>query len=76
MDHRFDLLSKVNKRNIEAYILSAREKLPYIIIVIDELADLMIAAAAEVEGCIIRLTQMARAIGIHLVVATQRPSVD
>ena len=76
MDHRFDTLSKVNKRNIEAYNAISKEKLPYIVIIIDELADLMIAAAAEVEGCIIRLTQMAGAVGIHLVVATQRPSVD
>ncbi|MFH0779725.1 MAG: DNA translocase FtsK 4TM domain-containing protein [Parcubacteria group bacterium] len=76
MDRRFDLLAQSNKRNIEAYNLANKEKLPHIIIVIDELADLMVAAPAEVEGCIIRLTQMARAIGIHLVVATQRPSVD
>jgi S-DNA-T family DNA segregation ATPase FtsK/SpoIIIE len=76
MDHRFDVLSKVNKKNIADYNAIAKEKLPYIVIIIDELADLMIAAAAEVEGCIIRLTQMARAVGIHLVVATQRPSVD
>jgi len=76
MDHRFDVLSKVNKRNLESYNETAKEKMPYIVIIIDELADLMIAAAAEVEGSIIRLTQMARAVGIHLIVATQRPSVD
>lgn len=76
MDRRFDELSKVNKRNIESYNMSSKEKMPYIVIIIDELADLMVAAAAEVEACIIRLTQMARAVGIHLIVATQRPSVD
>ena len=76
MDQRFDILSKQNKRNIAAYNMTAKEKMPYIVVIIDELADLMVSAAAEVEGCIIRLTQMARAVGIHLVVATQRPSVD
>ena len=76
MDNRFDILSKAKKRNIASYNLAAKEKMPYLVIVIDELADLMVAAAAEVEACIIRLTQMARAVGIHLVVATQRPSVD
>jgi len=76
MDRRFDVLAKSHKRNIDSYNLTATEKLPYIVIMIDELADLMVAAAAEVEACIIRLTQMARAVGIHLVVATQRPSVD
>src|SRR3989339_89972 len=76
MDQRFDILSKAGKRNIESYNEHSQVKMPYIVIVIDELADLMTAASAEVEGSIIRLTQMARAIGIHLVVATQRPSVD
>jgi S-DNA-T family DNA segregation ATPase FtsK/SpoIIIE len=76
MDHRFDILSKEKKRNIFSYNLTAKEKMPYLVIVVDELADLMVTAAAEVEGCIIRLTQMARAVGIHMVVATQRPSVD
>lgn len=76
MDQRFDELAKYKHRNIESYNKTAKEKMPNIVIIIDELADLMVAAAAEVEACIIRLTQMARAVGIHLVVATQRPSVD
>ncbi len=76
MDRRFDVLAKDKKRNLESYNQKAKEKIPHIVIIIDELADLMVAAAAEVEGSIIRLTQMARAVGIHLVVATQRPSVD
>ncbi|MFZ5364712.1 MAG: DNA translocase FtsK 4TM domain-containing protein [Patescibacteria group bacterium] len=77
MDRRYDLLSKEGNRNIESYNSShPDEKLPYLVVIIDELADLMLTAAAEVESAIIRLTQMARAIGIHLIVATQRPSVD
>ena len=76
MDRRFDLLSKAGKRDIGSYNETAEEKMPYLVIVIDELADLMVASAAEVEGAIIRLAQMARAVGIHLIVATQRPSVD
>lgn len=76
MDTRFDTLAKLKKRNIASYNEVSAEKMPYLVIIIDELADLMVAAAAEVEGSIIRLTQMARAVGIHLVVATQRPSVD
>jgi S-DNA-T family DNA segregation ATPase FtsK/SpoIIIE len=76
MDRRFDTLAREHKRNVDSYNLTAQEKMPYIVIVIDELADLMVAAAAEVEACIIRLTQMARAVGIHLIIATQRPSVD
>ncbi|MBT7007421.1 DNA translocase FtsK, partial [Candidatus Falkowbacteria bacterium] len=76
MDNRFDILSKQNKRDIASYNAVNKTKLPYLVIIIDELADLMVAAAAEVETSIIRLTQMARAVGIHLIVATQRPSVD
>ncbi len=76
MDRRFELLSKAGKRDIGAYNEVAEEKMPFLVIVIDELADLMVASAAEVEGAIIRLAQMARAVGIHLIVATQRPSVD
>jgi len=76
MDQRFDILAKAGKRNISSYNEKVEDKMPYLVIVIDELADIMVAASAEVESSIIRLTQMARAVGIHLIVATQRPSVD
>lgn len=76
MDRRFETLSQVHKRDIESYNQSATEKMPYIIFIIDELADLMVVAAKEMETGIVRLAQMARAVGIHLVLATQRPSVN
>jgi len=76
MERRFELLSKAGKRNIKEYNAIMEEKMPYIVFVIDELADLMVSAGAEVEGSIVRLAQMARAVGIHLILATQRPSVD
>jgi S-DNA-T family DNA segregation ATPase FtsK/SpoIIIE len=76
MDRRFDILSKFGKRNIGDLNAETDEHMPYLVIVIDELADLMVASASEVEASIIRLAQMARAVGIHLIVATQRPSVD
>ena len=76
MDRRYETLAAKGKRNISSYNEVAEEPLPYIVLIIDELADLMIVAAAEVETYIIRLAQMARAVGIHLVLATQRPSVD
>ncbi len=76
MDRRYKLLSEVHKRNIAEYNSSSLIQLPYIIVVVDELADLMSLAQNEVEAAIVRLAQMARAVGIHLVVATQRPSVD
>jgi DNA segregation ATPase FtsK/SpoIIIE, S-DNA-T family len=77
MDRRFELLSKVGCRNIDSYNKKyPRDRLPHIAFVIDELADLMATAAGEVEAGIIRLAQMARAVGIHLILATQRPSVD
>ncbi|MFH0819006.1 MAG: DNA translocase FtsK 4TM domain-containing protein [Patescibacteria group bacterium] len=75
MDRRYELLSKSGKRNIGDYNKNG-SNMPYIVIVIDELADLMATAAREVEATITRLAQMARAVGIHLVLATQRPSVD
>jgi S-DNA-T family DNA segregation ATPase FtsK/SpoIIIE len=89
MERRYKLLAETGSRNIEAYnkkIKSApagedakrpeEEPLPYLVIFIDELADLMLVAAQEVENSIARLAQMARAAGIHLILATQRPSVD
>ncbi|MEO1588833.1 MAG: DNA translocase FtsK, partial [Bacteroidota bacterium] len=86
MDNRYDLLKKARVRNIQEYNtkftsrkLSPRKGhhyLPYIVLVIDELADMMMTAGKEVEMPIARLAQLARAVGIHLVVATQRPSVN
>lgn len=83
MDNRYELFSMAGVRNIagyNAYVQNHPEdglaKLPWIVVVIDELADLMLVAAKEVEGSIQRITQLARAAGIHLIVATQRPSVD
>jgi S-DNA-T family DNA segregation ATPase FtsK/SpoIIIE len=76
MDRRFDLLSKFGARDLATYNARAEEKIPYLVIVVDELADLMMTAMADVEGAIVRLAQMSRAVGIHLILATQRPSVD
>jgi len=76
MEKRFELLSKMGKRNIASYNQAAGEKLPYIVFIIDELADLMSVASVDVEAGIVRLAQMARAVGIHLILATQRPSVE
>jgi S-DNA-T family DNA segregation ATPase FtsK/SpoIIIE len=77
MERRYHALSEVGKRNIGEYnSLKKEEGMPYIVIVIDELADLMMMAARDVESLIVRIAQKARAVGIHLVLATQRPSVD
>ena len=88
MDKRYDILASVGQRNISDYNEKVRDgkikdteemihrPMPYIVAVVDELADLMLKAGKEVETPIIRLAQLARAVGIHLVVATQRPSVD
>lgn len=77
MDRRLKTMAEVNKRNIMEYNASNDlQGMPYIVIVIDELADLMMMAARDVESLIVRLAQKARAAGIHLVLATQRPSVN
>ncbi len=85
MERRYDLFSHSGTRNIEAYNQYLEreseepekvQKLPYIVVIIDELADLMMVASKDVEASITRIAQMARAAGIHLIIATQRPSVD
>lgn len=76
MDRRYDLLAKFGARNLIDYNLRVQEKLSYLVVIIDELADLMVTSAADIEGPIVRLAQMSRAVGIHLILATQRPSVN
>lgn len=77
MEKRYDVLQQAGKRDILSYNEKREEDLmPYLIIIIDELADLMAAFGREIEGYIVRLAQMARATGIHLIVSTQRPSVE
>ncbi len=76
MERRYSLMNEENTRSIEGYNERSIEKLPYIVVFIDEMADLMMTAGKEVEHYVQRLAQMARACGIHVVMATQRPSVD
>ncbi|GED29078.1 DNA translocase SpoIIIE [Brevibacillus centrosporus] len=77
MERRYNLFAKTGSRNIEMYNAQVEgAPLPYIVVIVDELADLMMVAPGEVEDAICRLAQMARASGIHLIIATQRPSVD
>ncbi len=76
MERRYSLMNEEGTRSLEGYNQKASEALPYIIVFIDEMADLMMTAGKEVEHYVQRLAQMARACGIHLVMATQRPSVD
>jgi len=84
MERRYELLAKTGVRNIDAYnqkVQTAvddlgRERLPYLVLVIDELADLMMVASQDVEDAITRLSQLSRAVGLHIILATQRPSVD
>ena len=75
MEERYRLLAKVGVRNIESYN-EKQEKIPYIVVIIDELADLMTVSRDHIESAITRLAQLSRAVGIHLILATQRPSVD
>ncbi|MEG1345949.1 MAG: DNA translocase FtsK, partial [Acidaminococcaceae bacterium] len=76
MERRYTLFAEAQVREVNRYNEDAEEKLPFIVIIIDELADLMMVAAVDVEDAILRLAQKARAAGIHLILATQRPSVD
>ena len=76
MERRYSMMNEEGTRSLEGYNQQANEKLPYIVVFIDEMADLMMTAGKEVEHYVQRLAQMARACGIHLVMATQRPSVD
>jgi S-DNA-T family DNA segregation ATPase FtsK/SpoIIIE len=78
MDERYKALQAKQVRNIEGYnrAVPAEERLPYWVVVVDELADLMMVSAGEVQTSLVRLAQIARAVGIHLIIATQRPSVD
>ena len=76
MNSRYKLMTKVGVRNIDGYNAKHKLKMPYIVVVVDEMSDLMLVAGKEIENYIQKLSQMARAAGIHIIMATQRPSVD
>ncbi len=76
MERRYQVLLDAGARDIESFNRKSSERMPYILLVIDELADLMASYGREVEGAIVRLAQLSRAVGVHLVVSTQRPSVE
>ncbi len=76
MERRYEVLEKMGARSLEGHNVRSEKPMPYVVIVIDELADLMMQAAVKVEDAVIRIAQKARAVGLHLVIATQRPSVD
>jgi S-DNA-T family DNA segregation ATPase FtsK/SpoIIIE len=76
MNNRYKLMSKEGVKNIDGYNKKHKLKMPYIVVVVDEMSDLMLVAGKEIENYIQKLSQMARAAGIHIIMATQRPSVD
>ncbi len=76
MESRYRLMTKENVRNIDGYNAKNKLPMPYIVVVVDEMSDLMLVASKEIENYIQKLSQMARAAGIHIIMATQRPSVD
>ena len=76
MENRYRLMTRVGVRNIDGYNSKHKLPMPYIVVIVDEMSDLMLVAGKEIEGYIQKLSQMARAAGIHIIMATQRPSVD
>ncbi len=76
MESRYRLMTKVGVKNIEGYNSKHKLPMPYIVVIVDEMSDLMLVSGKEIEGYIQKLSQMARAAGIHIIMATQRPSVD
>ena len=76
MENRYKLMSSVGVRNIDGYNQKHKIKMPYIVVVVDEMSDLMLISGKEIESCVQKLSAMARAAGIHIIMATQRPSVD
>ncbi len=76
MENRYRKMTEIGVRNIDGFNSKFKEKMPYIIVVVDEMSDLMLVAGKEIENYIQKLSQMARAAGIHIIMATQRPSVD
>ena len=76
MENRYKLMTKLGVKNIDGYNLKNKQAMPYIVLIVDEMSDLMLVAGKEIENYIQKLSQMARAAGIHIIMATQRPSVD
>ena len=76
MENRYKLMTSVGVKNIDGYNAKNKKHMPYIVVIVDEMSDLMLIAGKEIENYIQRLSQMARAAGIHIIMATQRPSVD
>ena len=76
MENRYKLMTRVGVRNIDSYNAKHKISMPYIVVIVDEMSDLMLVASKDIENCIQKLSQMARAAGIHIIMATQRPSVD